>query len=327
MIKTTARLGLLGAALMLGSLAAAPAYAAGDPATVPAPKRLGTLGGNHSVAIDVNDRGQVVGESTVDPNDGTSFHAFLWQRGVMKDIGAGFSPVDLNNKGHIAVNVYNGGVSRAGLWRGGKITDLGSPGESWVHAVNDNDEVVGSFTNAANRSSAFVWRRGVFTELPGPGTAARGINNKGVIVGSMYVNGVQRGVVWRGGQPVELGGRIEDAVAINDHGVIVGNGRGVSGWVNAFVWKNGSITTLPALKVGGNWHDYTLAKAINNRGEILGDAADGVNISSAVWRNGKAEDMGYAAHARGINNRGQIVGYTVESPNPPGFIHHAVIWG
>jgi probable HAF family extracellular repeat protein len=326
MKRTTARLGLLGAALMLGSLAAAPAYAATEPAKVPAPKQLGTLGGKHSIAYDINDRGQVVGESTVDPNNNVDFHNFLWQRGVMKDIGAGFRVVDLNNKGHIAVNTYVDGVPHAGIWRDGKVTDLGIAGQSEALAVNDNDEVVGSLRDAVGQARAFVWRRGVVTQLPGDFGWARGINNKGVIVGSANIDGAERGVVWRDGKLTELGGPLQDAAAINDRGEIAANGRGASGWPHAFVWRNGTITELPALGGNPDWHDYTIARAINNRGEVLGDAATATTVESAVWRNGKVR-IGFGGNARGVNNRGQLVGNTTESSNPPEFIFHAVIWG
>jgi probable HAF family extracellular repeat protein len=327
MKRTTARLGLLGAALMLGSLAAAPAYAATEPAKVPAPKQLGTLGGKHSIAYDINDRGQVVGESTVDPNDQTSFHSFLWQRGVMKDLGAGFRAVDINNKGHIAVDRYVDGVSHAGIWRDGKITDLGIAGESSVAAVNDNDEVVGSIRDAGGDLRAFVWRRGTATVLPGTFASARGINNKGVIVGSATVNGDPRGVVWRGGKLTELGGPFQDAVSINDRGEIAGNGRGASGWPHGFVWKNGTVTELLPLGNDPEWHDYTYAKAINNRGEVIGQAATAAGVQEVIYRNGKATSFGRATTARGINNRGQVVGNTTEAASPPEFIFHAVIWG
>jgi len=52
---------------------------------------LGTLGGNNSFPLGINDRGQVVGWSEtadIDPNSGfPTFHAFLWNRGVMHDLG------------------------------------------------------------------------------------------------------------------------------------------------------------------------------------------------------------------------------------------------
>ena len=47
---------------------------------------LGTLGGTYSSAFAINERGQVVGDSTTDPNSGET-HAFLWQRGTMTNLG------------------------------------------------------------------------------------------------------------------------------------------------------------------------------------------------------------------------------------------------
>jgi probable HAF family extracellular repeat protein len=89
MRKTLPRLGLFGATLVLGVLAAAPAHAASG--ALPKPHDLGTLGGHISIAVDINNRGQVVGESTVDSADQVR-HNFIWQNGKMTDIGAGFEP-------------------------------------------------------------------------------------------------------------------------------------------------------------------------------------------------------------------------------------------
>jgi probable HAF family extracellular repeat protein len=66
---------------------------------------LGTLpGGTISVALGINDRGQVVGEST---DASGNFRAFLYEHGVMTDLGmlpGGNSSVAtaINNRGEIA---------------------------------------------------------------------------------------------------------------------------------------------------------------------------------------------------------------------------------
>jgi probable HAF family extracellular repeat protein len=64
---------------------------------------LGTLGGNSSSASGINDRGQIVGFSTTASGD---FHAFLYENGVMTDLGtlpgSNFSVANgINNRGDV----------------------------------------------------------------------------------------------------------------------------------------------------------------------------------------------------------------------------------
>ena len=81
-----------------------------------APQDLGTLGGDYSVAHDINDHGQIVGKSNA-VNSG-SFRAFLWENGQMVDLNT-LIPANsgwviyhasaINNKGQIiGFGVYNG---------------------------------------------------------------------------------------------------------------------------------------------------------------------------------------------------------------------------
>src|SRR4029077_2354252 len=93
---------------------------------------LGSLGGTlYNVALDINDKGQVTGGSDL-PGD-TPFcagplstsHAFLWQHGVIRDLGtlpgdAQSFGLGINNKGQ----VVGGFVSRAYIWQNGVMTDL-----------------------------------------------------------------------------------------------------------------------------------------------------------------------------------------------------------
>ena len=79
---------------------------------------LGTLGGAWSHAYDINDLGQVVGESDIASD--IWHHAFLWDKGVMTDIGAlaRFSAARaINDAGQVVgySNTYSDGT-HAVLW-------------------------------------------------------------------------------------------------------------------------------------------------------------------------------------------------------------------
>jgi probable HAF family extracellular repeat protein len=63
---------------------------------------IGTLGGEESFAYDINNTGQVVGASTI--ADG-SLHAFIWENGIMTDLGEG-EAFAINNAGQV-VGSYN----------------------------------------------------------------------------------------------------------------------------------------------------------------------------------------------------------------------------
>lgn len=81
---------------------------------------MGTLGGEESIATDINDRGQVVGYSSIRPGEFT-MHAFLWEDGEMQDLGTLGGPNSrasaVNNRGQVVgESLEDESSERAVLW-------------------------------------------------------------------------------------------------------------------------------------------------------------------------------------------------------------------
>ena len=120
-------------------------------------KDLGTLGGDNSLASRVNDRGQVVGCSTLAGN--AAEHAFVYSSEAgMKDLGTLGGPnsfaSNINNSGQVvggAEGVAGGAAHiHAFLYSGGKMIDLNSlvdPSSGWTlgvaTAINDLGQIAG----------------------------------------------------------------------------------------------------------------------------------------------------------------------------------------
>ena len=120
---------------------------------------LGSLGGDQSGAVAVNDNGEVVGTS-----DG---HLFAWTAGGgMVDLGGlgggSASPSALNNSGQVVGTGYTatGYFHAFSYTKGGGMVDLGTLGgsNSFATAVSATGEVVGFSQTAHNAATdVFVW--------------------------------------------------------------------------------------------------------------------------------------------------------------------------
>ena len=111
---------------------------------------LGTLGGSCAFAGSLNNRGEVVGQATLDGDQ--EDHPFIWEQGKMKDLGAlggtyGYAAW-LNDSGEVVGGATNEGDQAflAFHWKNGKMTNLGTlPGNvcSVSDAINSSGQVVG----------------------------------------------------------------------------------------------------------------------------------------------------------------------------------------
>jgi probable HAF family extracellular repeat protein len=142
---------------------------------------LGTLGGVYGTAVCANNRRQVTGQSSLKDNPGACLtgepgcHAFLWEHGVMTDLGTlggTFSmPLWLNDTGEVVgIATTPGDASlHASLWREGVITDLGTLHGDCVSvagAISSRGQIVGnSFNCETNTSRAVLWDKGSIIDL------------------------------------------------------------------------------------------------------------------------------------------------------------------
>lgn len=236
-----------------------------------------------SDAYDINDRGQVAGES--------GGRAVLWQNGGVVDLHRwGRDTVSsaraVGERGTVAGTASPTGCGRSCVGFGwvlgaGQLTILTS---RYPSAINRSDVVAGS-EGAGSSSRAFVLQDGQLIHLTDPPT---------------------------GPARVVIGGVAED---INDLGQVVGafTVPNSGDAFHAFVWENGVRTDLGTLSGTLSW-----ATGINNRGEVIGwsEYRSSSYRPAVLWRRGRPvrladlylDDTWELEYPTAINDRGQIVG-------------------
>jgi probable HAF family extracellular repeat protein len=288
-----------GVAPLTAAHAAAAAYTITD---------LGTIeGGTYSTPGGLNASGQVAG--TVDlaatvPTTGCPpkhrpcvehlEHAFVYQNGVMTDLGTLGGNLSygtaINTAGEVAgTSQTSAEIDHAFLDRGGVVTDLGTltgTGDSEATGINDSGQVVGQSYSSSGSEHAFLYTNGVMTDLGTLGStssSAAGINNAGVVVGaSDLADGDEHAFVYQNGKMTDLGtlgGTSSAAYAINNNGQIAGYSQSASEATHVFLYTGGKLTDL------GQYNIDTVPAAINDSdvivGSTYGELPDGDTFTDA----------------------------------------------
>ena len=291
---------------------------------------LGTIGGELSYALDINDKGQIVGYSKTAEG---AYHGFLYDNGTMTDLGTlggGHSDAQaINNNGQITGSAWNSeGDIHPFLSDGMTLTDLGTLGErfSYAYGINDSGHVVGK-----ERASVPFLYDGIqmisLASLIGESGCAYDINNHGHIVGSASN---YHAFLYDGTSVTDLGtlgGLVSTANSINNYGFIVGSSStGDDLGTHAFLYDGTNMIDLGTLR-----GSYASAEDINDNGQIVGSSViegdDENPVYHAFLYNSTegmldlndliSHDSGWILNgAGGINASGQIVGHgMIESEN------------
>ena len=327
---------------------------------------MGTFGGPNSSSPSLNASGVTVGWSAttipkvptqnplvcggVDDIGPVVTIAFQFKKGVLTSLGAlpGPSncsePFSVNDEGVIVGSSENGefdaltggNVTRAVLWKDGKIEDLGSLGgnQNLAFWINDRGQVVGwgsnnipdpysmidsLFFQTANgtQTRAFLWEHGRIRDLGtlgGDDAAAGFINERGEVAGTSYTSTIP-------------------------------NPNTLLPPADPFLWEppTAEFPDGRMIDLGSFGGANGFSNALNNRGQVIGGSSI-ASIPGAcyflnfftgchpfLWDKGKLIDLntstsgGKPRSADWFNDAGEIVG-TAEFPAPGGAVFDAYLW-
>jgi probable HAF family extracellular repeat protein len=298
----------LGAALVLGSLAATAAQAT--------TYRIVDLGSKY-FATAINDRGELAANS--DDDHAAVFRHEHWR--LLPDGGATSLALAINAGGDVAGQAG----PDSGFWpRGGDFTPLTLPpdatGDAAPAGISDHQVIVGDYFTALGQR-CYRWSAAegaVDLGVMGHGDEcfASAINDAGQIAGYADIEpgGVAHSFRYTNGAFQDLGtldGNDTYATGINRQGHVVG-------WTSSFtsfLWKEGTMVDLRA----GTAYSSVNVRSINDSDELAGSATDTLGQPHAVrFADGQLIDLETEVDvlrdwqlrkAIAVNNRGEIVGW------------------
>ena len=228
----------------------------------------------------INDIGAIVGTATADQQ---VTHGYLFFAGkfsmFMFPGGQRTAAHDINNHAQI-VGEYadKAGNLHGFLVHSGGFQTIDDPAgvDTVASGINDLGDIVGSFQKSNNDlgfSTAFLLHKGKFTSFSFPGadpgtTAASGINNSGVIVGTYSIAFHRHGFMVKNGHFSSIdfpGADQTQAFKVNNEGDIVGTYSLVSGNFNGFSFDKGVFKTISQPNTS-----FNAVFGVNNHDQVVG---------------------------------------------------------
>jgi probable HAF family extracellular repeat protein len=325
--------------------------ATASPAELYAVREIGTLGGDQSYALGLNEQGHVVGWAT---NAAGQRRAFRWLGGDPEPLGtlggATSEAWDINEAGLVVGESETpSGEIHAFLYDEGGMLDIQTlPDTSFSvgWSINERNEVVGAVDFMTGFTHAFRYASdeapAAMRDLHGPDAGAYSeafaINDMSAIAGTFIAAGGNERQAFYGAIEGEvahmlglgtLGGTESAGLDMNNVGQVVGWAHTETDARHAFLWSGGTeLQDLHGLDIQSE------ASAVNNRGHVVGVSyATNRNQGRAfLWKpetgirdlNNLLETGSRAGWqlqwARDINDRGWIVGRGVHNGLRRGFV-------
>ncbi len=304
--------------------------------------RIPTTPGANSVALGINNKGDVVGYSF----QGEDYQAFLYSSSdqSLTDVGSLGGKINaacaINDAGQVIGYSQdgNGNLLAFIFSRTQPITSLGtldSASTSEAFAINDSGVVAGDSQSGIQSHRPVLFFIGSVQDLgiggsnePDALETAYAINDSGQIVGRHSAdNKAFRAFVFLDGNTTDLatlGGANGEALAINKNGQVVGDSDTTEGPAHAFVFDHSKLKDLGTLS---GFDNSSYARGINDAGDIVGESDSADQKRAFLYTKGQLVELDKLAKnlseagftsldvAYGISDKGWIVGYGTTSDN------------
>ncbi len=246
----------------------------------------------YSTAHGINDAGQIVGGAEIQNYGSHGFNfmglkdqAYFWQDGKMTALSPETSHAyALNNRGQVAGELG----SSAAVWEKNECTILAKSPDflrTSARAINTGGQVAGEGLNKEGKRQALFWSNGKLQPLgtlpDDDQSIATALNDKGTVVGTSGKNNSYEDLpfIWKKGKMdmlTPLDGRTwhNEVLGINNRDQIVGCGMQDGAYMHAVLWEDQFPRDLNDLIRADSGLVLMKATAINDKGQIVGEARD-----------------------------------------------------